>query len=188
MSGLWKRIALRCEECKVDCCDDCRLQVDIQLPCGSDAAVNAVANAIQTRLTFDKLLDVIAPFDSDARVKEKSSNRLTASIASDHAKSKTVVGAAAATMVGSTAGGNAKVERGIGTLKLEFIRAHVLEENLPAETDPATIVSKKDTRLRPGDYYLRVAWSGSAKTLRTCTIQQSKGRPSLESGAMRFVM
>ena len=70
MSGLWTQIALRCEVCKVDCCDDCRLQVDIQLPCESDVAVKAVDDAIQNRLTFDKLLNVIAPFDDSHRTKQ----------------------------------------------------------------------------------------------------------------------
>ena len=74
--------------------------------------------------------------------------------------------------------------RGVGTMKLEFLRAHVLDEVVAAETDPTTLLNR---RVRPGEYYVRVSWTGDSKTVRTRTIQ-SNGRPKLESGWMKFVV
>jgi hypothetical protein len=175
MSGpllVWKRLALRCEECKVDCCEDCRLRVDIQLPCGSELAKRAVSEAIQSRLSLEKLLSVIAPVEDISKL----------------ANFKSAAGSLPKAPIDAASVGT---ERGIGALKLNFVRAHVWAEPLPADFDSSTLVSEdsgKERRLRPGDYYIRVTQSGSDKSVRTPTIQQSNGRPTLEYGEMRFLV
>jgi hypothetical protein len=169
---VWKRIAWRCEACSVDCCNDCRLQVDVQLPCGSDAAMAAVKDAIQNRMTVEKLLNAVAPMD-DKRLqqqqhkKDTSTTNLaatttttttsTTAIASD-AKQIPMALTAASPLGTKTATTTTiaieshLLERGIGTMKLEFIRPHVLVEHLPAETDPGIILLNRDSvRVRPGD-------------------------------------
>lgn len=59
-SLFWAK-AQQCEVCKLDCCPDCLLSVDARFPCGSTTALNAVRDAIQSRWTVDRLLDVVAP-------------------------------------------------------------------------------------------------------------------------------
>lgn len=193
MSGpillLIKKLALRCEACSIDCCDDCRLRVDIELPCGSAVAEQAVANAIQNKLTFDKLLNVIAPLDDTNRL---LTTKTPATLDDDTKDRPPVDGLPPSTAPSNSgAAGSARTERGIGTLRMEFVRAHVWTETLPADTDPLSILNEHHIEarlLRPGDYYVRVTWSGSDKTVRTPTIQHSTGRPSLKSGEMRFVV
>ena len=58
----WKR-AHRCEVCKVDCCTDCLIQVDLQLPCGSSMVKDIVENSEQRQWTVDKIMSTIAPDD-----------------------------------------------------------------------------------------------------------------------------
>ena len=58
-SGIRKRESFRCEECHVDCCGDCRLHVDIKLPCGSSEAKDAVAGAVQIKFRIESLMQVL---------------------------------------------------------------------------------------------------------------------------------
>ena len=182
MTVVWKTIALHCEACGVDCCDDCRLQVDVKLPCGSEEAQKAVSEAFQNKLTVDNLLHAMAPFDGH----HTKPAAVTSAI--DEMTSLTTTNASGALDVSgkSPRAAPAKEQKrgGCGTMKLEFLRAHILDEPVPAETDPLSLI---DRRVRPGEYFVRVSWTGEKKTVRTRTIQ-SNGRPNLASGLMKFLV
>lgn len=185
---LWKTIALHCEACGVDCCDDCRLQVDLHLPCMSEGAKLAVSAVFQNKVTMDNLMHALAPFDyendkSQAAIDDLSRRSTTTAARSDSKVSLRLINTENKTHP-SPCNLQAPHHRGVGTMKFDFLRAHVLDEAVPAETDPATLL---DRRVRPGEYYVRVAWTGDTKTVRTRTIQ-SNGRPKLESGLMQFVV
>jgi hypothetical protein len=165
--SLLKTTSWRCERCSVDCCEDCRLQVDVQLPCGSDVAQAAVRHAIQNQWNIDQLLHIMAPppttstADTTLTDVSERSNRETASLVDG-------------------------VARGLGVLHLKLSRAYILQEALPAEADPhTTILSHPPPPLRPGDYYVRLLWGAGhvfrkADSLRTRTIQQCSGRMNLD--------
>lgn len=174
---MWTTVALHCEVCGVDCCDNCRLQVDLRLPCGSTEAQTAMAASFQSKLSVSKMLQFIAPFDA----LEKSAIAAKSDVSCHgHESSQS-------DKPGGTKGkrNDAKLiksqKQSIGTMKLEFIRAYVLEERLPADTDPAVLV---DQRVRPGEYYVRVKGENE-QIVRTPTVQ-SNGRPSLDQRLMVF--
>ena len=161
MSSLWKKKAFRCESCKIDCCSDCRLQVDLQLPCGSEAAKETVARAIQNKFTVENLMSVVAPVSEEH-----------ATLVSTSSKEKMVV----------------EVAGGIGVLKLEFVHSYVLSESeyFPPESEPSDVFrNKEDLKFHQGDYYMRVTRVGSADTVRTETIQNS-GKPRFDSGEFKL--
>ena len=160
MSGLWVQKAFRCEECNIDCCGDCRLQVDIKLACGSELASKAVSDAVQNNLTMDKVLRVLAPVRRSAGVHHRTAER--------------------ATRIGFEGGSNQSQTLGIGTLNLGFVRSYVLGKSLPPESDPSDALSSEQTSFRQGDYYMRVTRVGSDDTARTHTIQNT-GKPIFEA-------
>lgn len=125
-SIFWSSGSLQCESCRVDCCEDCRLSVDVSLPCGSDVAQTAVETAVQSKWTMERVLNVIAPVastqQSDSRGVEEAPP-------------------------GS--------EGAIGTLQIVVGKAVVLQEAIPPTTDPAEMLSGI-SQLREGDYYIRV--------------------------------
>jgi hypothetical protein len=162
LSGLWKMNSFRCEECSVDCCGDCRLQIDIKLPCGSDLARDAVSSAIQNTLSIDKILNILAPVDHSNKPAQTTR--------------ATPVGFDEKDEEGSA---------GIGILNLEFVRSFVLQESVPPETDPAEVLGREQTSFREGDYYMRVTRVGSNDTARTHTIQNT-GKPKFEAEQFRL--
>jgi len=172
-SGLWKEKAYHCEECNVDCCSDCQLQVDVQLPCGSELTQSVVKKMIRNRLTLSNILHAVAPLE-ELHVKAKEGMLLSSG--SDISKQKSIH--ASTSRIGGDNGG-------IGTLKIDFFQAHLFEETLPAETERNLVIDRKGVRFRSGDYYIRITTAGSKKTARTRTIQGT-GRPRFESGEMRF--
>jgi hypothetical protein len=174
-SGLWTKKAYHCEECGVDCCGDCQLHVDIQLPCGSDLARRAVEKSIQKTFTLSNILHFVAPVDEllSKKLQEETALPSVPSIS----KGET-------TIVASSSRIDEEV-RGIGTLKLNFVQAHIFEDHLPAETEHSTVIDREAARFRSGDYYIRIAWTGTHKTARTRTIQGT-GRPRFETGEMCF--
>jgi hypothetical protein len=174
-SVIWTKKAYHCEECGVDCCSDCQLHVDIQLSCGSDLAQRAVAKSIQNTLTLINIMNVLAPVDES--VHGKLEEETAPPSASPVSKDKR-------TIITSSSRVNEE-GRGIGTLKLDFVQAHLFEDHLSAETERNFDIDRKGARFRSGDYYVRIAWTGSEKTARTRTIQGT-GRPRFESGEMCF--
>jgi hypothetical protein len=154
-----------CEVCGIYCCDDCRISVEVKLPCGSDLAKQAREEAAQSMLSVDKILNVLAPVDASAAKRPSSNKRRTSMVDYWQEEEK---------------------DR-IGTMKLEFIGALVFEEALPANSNATELLRKNNDaiKLRTGDYYIRVSWTGSPRTSRT-PLTQNTGRPRFEAEEMRF--
>lgn len=156
-SGMWKVSSFRCEECGVECCGDCRLQIDIQLPCGSSEAQKAAKNAFDAKFTTEKLLQWVAPIEKTAdelasEAEGDTSERITSRF-NEH-------------------------EHGIGKLKLNFIQACAFSRSLPPET--ALNFDTLDlSNLKRSDYYVRIVRLDSTGTARTRTVQQST-RPQFD--------
>lgn len=154
-----------CEECSIECCSDCRLHVDLRLPCGSEAARAVAENIERTKMSLDNILSVVAPDEGFARTKELEEE--TKSIISER---ETV----------------ADSSNAIGCMKLKFIRAVLRQQVLPSESDPSIVfVETSSESLRQGDYYARISISGSTRTARTPTIQNT-GMPKFGSIPMKF--
>jgi hypothetical protein len=157
MSGVWKASSFRCEECGIDCCGDCRLHVDIQLPCGSTEAEKAVHDAAEAQFTSEKILQWVAPVEkpddgapkSPLRDKPGMPSRL-----SEH-------------------------EPGIGKLKFMFAQACALANAIPSHFS-LDFDNVDSLDLKSGDYYVRVVRLDGNGTVRTKTVQQST-RPQFES-------
>jgi hypothetical protein len=164
--------AFRCEVCEVDCCSDCQLQVDSQLPCGSYSAIKAKDNAIQNRLTVGNIMKVVAPDESFSKLRDESiHNGLhTSSLESVESQVVSVTEDA---------------EIGIGSMKFKFVRACVFSESLPADGDASSMLDKMDLGVKTGDYYVRVCWNVDTRTIRTRTVQSS-GRPRFDTGELFF--
>jgi hypothetical protein len=164
----WRAKSFRCEACGLDCCSDCRLHVDVQLPCGSTKALEAVEKLIQNKLTVSKFLETMAPVDETYEQKKRDlslgpQDDISTLAAETKTEAETV----------------ARGERGrMGVLKLSVVRACVFQMALPAVTDPEELLHHKG-ELQPGDYYVRVCRTGSEGSARTRTIP-SAGRLKFE--------
>lgn len=142
----------QCEECMIECCRDCHLHVDLQMPCGSDAALIAVASSEHGKLSIHNILSVVAPDESFQR--SKDSKLEGKSVLSEKESFDTT--------------------SGIGSLKLKFIKAAIFKESVPNDADPDVVFAESaNARLCRGEYYARVSISNSDKTGRTPTIQKS---------------
>jgi hypothetical protein len=157
----------QCEECSIECCRDCRLHVDLQIPCGSDAARIAAEKSEHGKMSIANILSVVAP--DEAFERNKDSNMEMKSVLSEKES------------IEATSGG-------IGSIKLKFIRAVIFEKTLASDTDPDVVFAENTKgRLCRGDYYARVSISSSNKTGRTPTIQNT-GMPIFGSVEMRFIV
>jgi hypothetical protein len=162
-----------CEECNIDCCSDCRLNVDLQIPCGSDTARTAVKHSLQNKLSLGNILSVVAP---DNVYKQKA-------IVDDDSNAKDSLDPSSPRRLASDM---KEQEAGVGCLKLEFVKACLFERPLPAETDPDSVFDRSKKRtLRQGDYYARISLSAGNKTARTRTLQNTAS-PKFSAGEMRF--
>lgn len=157
MSGIWKVSSFKCEECGIDCCSDCRLQVDVQLPCGSEEARKAAEAAAGAQFTTDKLLNWVAPLEESIAQLTHGSHHFTPE--SPYARLS-------------------DDEPGIGKVRFNFIQAYVLQNPLPA--DSHVDLNPPLLNLKLGDYYIRVARSDTTKTVRTRTVQRAT-RPQFNS-------
>jgi hypothetical protein len=189
----------RCERCLVDCCDDCRLQVDVSLPCGSNQAIQAVSNAVQNKFTFDTILNAVAPTTTNEGMKHNdASSNLESSRRREDQSERTMPD-----HIDISEEGKDNTKQGIGILNICFQRVHILKDALPAETDPITIIEQVHPQLRSGDYYIRIHWSGGGNqivmmgdheqtlnSVRTRTIQRSSGQLnfSFDNEVMRFIV
>ena len=160
-----------CEECNIDCCSDCRLNVDLQIPCGSGTARTAVEHSLQNKLSLGNILSVVAPdnvYQQKEIVKDDSNERDGLDLSSPQRSDMK------------------EQEAGVGCLKLEFVKACLFERPLPAETDPDSVFDRSQKRtLRQGDYYARISLSAGNKTARTRTLQNTAA-PKFSAGEMRF--
>jgi hypothetical protein len=146
-----------CEECSIQCCGDCRLHVDLQIPCGSEAArmvakksmsVNNILSIVAPDEDFtQKRHAEISPEDNDSSLQQTSSRP---AIETDEKRG------------------------GIGCLKLEIVRGCLFGQTLPADADPLVVFGGKSSEsLRQSDYYARVSITDSIKTSRTRTLQNT---------------
>ena len=159
----WKR-AFRCEACNIDCCGDCQLQIDLQIPCGSQVAKAAVEKSIQNKMTIDKVLTTIAPVD-------------------EHGSKRRPIGVPVEQDDDSN---RFSEKRRIGNFRIQVHRACLFETPLPLETEPITVFDESNyANLRHGDYYVRVSCKGSSSSNRTKTVQNT-GKPKFDSPEMVF--
>jgi hypothetical protein len=171
----------RCEACNLDVCGDCRLNVDIRVPCRSNLAKQFVAESKGNQVNLSKILSIIAPDDmfEEKRIKEES----------QHDNTKDLVPSTIGTGTGwnrlsTTLGEDA--EKSIGVLRLEIIRACIYEQNLSSYQlllDASGSKSMPDVRV--GDYYVRVSTTGSDKSTRTPTIQNT-GIPNFQATEIKI--
>ena len=168
----WGKQSFRCEVCGLDCCSDCRLHVDLQLPCGSEKATERTGKLIQNKLTISSFLETMAPVDDSYEQKKRELS--------------TIDGDTSLTDTRSLTTHTTRGDRGrIGVMKMNIARACVFESILPATTEPDELV-KHTGALRPGDYYVRVCRTGAEGSARTRTIP-SPGRLKFEeSNEMRL--
>jgi hypothetical protein len=166
----WGKASFGCEVCGLDCCGDCRVHLDVQIPCGSSKAIEIVGKAIQNKLTVSKFLEAMAPVDEDYEVKKREESFSPQDGDLSLTDTKTELGTVT------------RGEKGrVGVLKLSVARACVFSEPLSAVTEPDDVVSHQG-EMRSGDYYVRVCRTDSESSARTRTIP-SGGRLKFEEAS-----
>lgn len=169
-----------CEACGIDCCGDCRLNVDLRVPCGSDKAQEIVEKSFGSKMHLSNLLSMVAPDEAfeQQKIAEESMHMpgrdslSTAAGAGWNRKS-----------LSTTLGGSPE---GIGQLRLEIVRACLFEEHLsPHELVPLVDSAISLPKMRNGDYYVRVSATGSDKSTRTPALQNT-GMPHFHAPEMRL--
>lgn len=173
----WKR-AYRCEVCSIDCCADCQLQIDLQIPCGSTQAKLVVKASIQSKMTISSMLATIAPVDESYDVK-KSARKLAQSNSRMTFKKGDIV----SHFEGRGEHRNPEsTQKGIGVVKINIHHARLFAEPLPPDSDPTVVFEQESGRvLRQEDLYVRVTPKGKdEKSVRTKLVQKS-GAPIFDS-------
>lgn len=153
----WKLKGYQCEVCRIDCCTDCQLRIDVELPCGSEQAKEAVKKSFEGKLSLAKIYEVVAPKKLSEEDQESNKDTGGSSKHSDKDEWKD----------------------GVGTFTIRIKSACIFRSHFPPETDLRQILEVND-RLRSGDYYARVSWTDSKKTRRTKTVFQS-AKPIFDS-------
>lgn len=174
-SLLISRKAHRCEACKLDCCADCLISVDVLYPCGSKVADMAVQQSLQSKLEFRNIMELVAPTIST----------------SDAASGRQKLGK---NHVGNNDTQSNKIfdwkNEGIGLLRFRINKAVVFQQLYPPESfledileSDVTVVETKDSgndsrgnkisATEEGDYYVRVSWNRGNSSVRTRTIHQT---------------
>lgn len=128
-----------CEACKTVCCEDCRLNVDLELPCGSKEAQVKVEASIHSKLSIGNLMSIVAPDEIYAEQRKGTNVPLVIDTPGD---------------------------TGIGRLMIEFKRASLFEESLAPDESPDVVFCDSHTN-REGEYYCRITSSFGQKTART---------------------
>ena len=157
---IWRRKLYECEVCHLVCCSDCQLHVDIDLSCGSEAAIAAVSKAFWSKSNLSKMLHVVAPV---TKVKENMRKNSDEHVVNGE--------------------GFDELNKGVGIFKIRLLRACIFLKKFPPETELENIKKKRDLRLRNGDYYVRISWFDSDRkkeSKRTNTIFQT-GKPEFGS-------
>ncbi|CAB9499353.1 C1 [Seminavis robusta] len=173
----WNKASFRCEACGVDSCGDCRLHLDVQLPCGSSRAADIVSKAIQNKLTVTRFLETMAPVD-EVYQERKQREKLWPDGEMSMADTRTV------TESGTLSG--TRVEKGrVGVLKLNVARACVFGDSLSPVAEPDEVTNHQG-ELRPGDYYVRVCRTDSDGFARTRSIPSDGNLKFEETSEMRL--
>jgi hypothetical protein len=175
-SLLISRKAYRCEACKLDCCADCLISVEILYPCGSKVTNIAVHQSLQSKLELRNILEVVAPTITT------SERQKLGKVPNDNngIKSNEVFD---------------WNHQGIGVLKFRINRAMIFQKLYPPESFLEDIV-ENDTMVADttdyaddshtkkvgafvhstsdkGDYYVRISWNRGNESVRTRTIYQT---------------
>ena len=157
---VWKLKGYQCEICRLDCCADCQLRVDVDLPCGSEKAKESVKKLSESKFTLSKIYDAVAP--------KKDVESEPSSIKMDLEK------------VTRSSRETIDWRDGVGTFTIRINKGCLFRHCFPPETDLKHILEASDRWLRSGDYYTRVSWTDSTKTRRTKTVFQS-AKPRFDS-------
>ena len=157
---VWKLKGYQCEVCRIDCCADCQLRIDVEMPCGSEKAKESVKKLSESKFTLSKIYEAVAP------KKEVEGDRNSEQISVDQ---KT-----------ATPGERRDWRDGVGTFTIRINKSCLFRNCFPPETDLNHILEANDRWLRSGDYYARVSWTDSTKTRRTKTVFQS-AKPRFDS-------
>lgn len=138
-----KNSGFRCEVCSIPCCSDCRLNVNLKMPCGSDDARAFVERSIQNKMSVSNILSIVAP-DEQYLEMRKSDDRVVDAVGlrssdekSQHDKERI---------------------QGIGTVSVEFLRARLFEHSLSPNESPENVFSHSFPA-RVGEYYARITSS-----------------------------
>lgn len=156
-TGLWSRY-YQCEVCGLDCCNDCQLRVDLELPCGSEAAEIKVKQAKESKITFRRVMAILAPIGEEEQTKNTNMPSPKEAV-----ETKTV-----------------------GILKLQVHRAVLFQRTFSADIDIVDMYKIRDRWSRVGDYYIRISWSdGDGDNKRTKTVFQTSS-PIFESDEIQI--
>jgi C2 domain len=164
--------AYRCEACNIDCCQDCQLQIDLQVPCGSLLAKTAVDKSLRKKVSIENILTTLAPVDEkyELRLLLQENNQTLKMPASELERDMITV----------------YESQSIGKVRINVLEACLFDAPLPMETPPKVVFDESNARnLRYGDYYVRVSCLGSDSFNRTRTIQ-STYKPRFDSPEMVF--
>ena len=177
----------RCEVCGIDVCGDCRLNVDLMVPCGSDLASDIVEASFRNKMSPSGLLSYIAP---DEAYEEKCQN-IVEQEAFKHKNSVSSIISSKQSLAMTTFSSPVQVvgeelnkTTGIGRCRFEIIRACVFQQGTSALNDFSE--EQEKLCLRKGDYYVRVSISDSERSTRTPTLQKTRGKPNFRSNEMKF--
>jgi len=172
---VWGLKGYQCEVCKLVCCTDCQLRVDVELPCGSELAEKAVQMALKPKVNVNKLFSVLAPikehiFDEKGVVSSDGTSQEEEGSATVAVKEEQLIEPK-------------ETSDGVGTFDLRILKACLFRRTLSPETELNDILKKSDRWLRYGDHYARISWTGNQETKRTRTIFQT-AKPRFESEEM----
>lgn len=176
----------RCEVCSIDCCGDCRLHVDLRVPCGSDLASDIVEASFRNKMSASGLLSLMAPDEAYEEKREASNHPLgNKNSVSSIISSKQSLSTTAYDSPIPIAGTESSPLEGIGRCRFEITTACIFLKGKKTLNDASSEENEK-ILLRKGDYYVRCSMSGSDRSARTPTLQKTGGMPHFRSAEMRF--
>ena len=157
---MWKLKGYQCEVCNLDCCSDCLLRIDVEMPCGSKAAQSQVDKLQNSKFSLSKIYDMVAPIKDGPKSSDTNEENL------DLNEDK-----------------NQRQIDSVGTMHLKIKQACIYSEHFAPEAEIKHILASGDRWIRKGDYYVRVSWTGSTDTKRTKTVFQTS-KPRFDSAQM----
>ncbi|CAJ1956497.1 unnamed protein product [Cylindrotheca closterium] len=150
----------QCEVCNIDCCFDCRLNVDLRIPCGP-------SHSKRKKGSIESILSFVAPDETFERNRK--------SLVEETIDEGTVFNEE-----------DLDFSTGIGYLKLCFLQAAIFKQPVPSDEHPEKVFAVGEKgQLFNGDYYARVSISNSTRKGRTPTVQKS-GLPQFRSTRLFF--
>jgi len=177
----------RCELCSIDVCGDCRLNVDLMVPCGSDLASDIVEASFRNKMSPSGLLSYIAPdeaYEQNRQLLLEQDTSKHKNSASSIISSKQSLAMSGYASPAPSAGAEPNPSTGVGRCRIEIIRACVFQQSTSTLDNFAE--QQESLGLRKGDYYVRVSMSDSDRSSRTPTLQKTRGMPNFRSAEMRF--